>query len=101
MKTALKWILFLLIIFAIGEIFPGLGYYIHRIWKAVVGIVVIVVGVTIWAALTMDEDHTKYKMYPQEPEPEPEPYKTDVEKNYEEWLKHYYNPNNPEGFYKD
>ena len=47
MKKALKWILLLFIIFAIGEIFPGLGYYIHKIWQAVVGIVVIVVGVVI------------------------------------------------------
>lgn len=58
MKTALKWILFLLIIFAIGEIFPGLGYYIHKIWKAVVGIVVIVVGLILWVVFSTDSGNT-------------------------------------------
>lgn len=58
MKTALKWIFFLLIIFAIGEIFPGLGYYIHKIWKAVVGIVVIVVGLILWVVFSTDSGNT-------------------------------------------
>lgn len=79
MKTALKWILFLLIIFAIGEIFPGLGYYIHKIWKFAIGIVIIVVGIIIWATLTMDVDNAKYETHPLPEEPKPEKTKEQLE----------------------
>lgn len=58
MKKALKWILLLFIIFAIGEIFPGLGYYIHKIWQFVVGIVVIVGGLILWVVLSTDSGNT-------------------------------------------